>query len=330
MENIASAYILKIIFNNIDEKRKLNIVKYNKNIQNKIDINIKHYKNQCKKYFIRDKNGKVKEYNNDDYLIYEGDYQDGKKNGEGKEYNYNILIFEGEYKDGKRNGKATKYYYDEFFMNKARNRKNNSKIEKYDEYIEYKFVGVYLNGKKWNGKEYDKNNNIIYELNYGKGYATKKIHKLNKTIYEGEYLKGKKHGKGRELTLYGIYDCIYEGEYLDGKKWNGKIYSENNFEKFREKYNENICICKILKGNASKYVNDNSQSSSSFVLRYEGEFENGEYHGKGVKYNSDGLAKKEVSLNMENRMEKEKNIMIIVIKNIIAIILINYYMKVNF
>ena len=79
MENIASAYVLKIIFNNIEEKRKLNIVKYNKNIQNKIDINIKHYKNQCKKYFIRDKNGKVKEYNNDDYLIYEGDYQDGKK-----------------------------------------------------------------------------------------------------------------------------------------------------------------------------------------------------------------------------------------------------------
>jgi len=40
MENITSAYILKIIFNNIEEKRKLNIVKYNKNIQNKIDVKL--------------------------------------------------------------------------------------------------------------------------------------------------------------------------------------------------------------------------------------------------------------------------------------------------
>ena len=260
LENITSPYILKIIFNNIDEKRKLNIIKYNKTIQNKIDINIIHYKNLCKKYFIGDKNGKVKEYNNDDYLIYEGDYKNGERNGEGKEYYYNILIFEGEYKDGKRNGKATKYYYKEFFMANARKRPPNSNIIKNDDCIEYKFVGEYLNGKKWNGKEYDKNNKIIYELNYGKGYATKKIHKLDKTIYQGEYLKGKKHGKGKELTFYGIYNCIFEGEYLDGKKWNGKIYSEKDFEKFREKYNEKICICKIFKGNASNYVMDNSRS----------------------------------------------------------------------
>ena len=31
------------------------------------------------------------------------------------------------------------------------------------------FEGEYLNGKKWNGKGYDKKGNIIYQLNNGNG-----------------------------------------------------------------------------------------------------------------------------------------------------------------
>ena len=209
LSNITSSYILEIIFNNLDEKRKLDIIKYNKSIQNKIDINIINYKNSCKIISSETKkNGKVKEYNNEDYLIYEGDYKNGKRNGEGKEYYYNILIFEGEYKDGKRNGKATKYYYKADYMRKARNRPNNSEIERNDNYIEYKFVGKYFNGKKWNGKEYNNYNKIIYELKDGKGYVKKQIHKLDKTIYEGEYLEGEKHGKGKELTFM-IFSIVY-------------------------------------------------------------------------------------------------------------------------
>ena len=60
------------------------------------------------------KNGKGKEYNYSDKIIYEGEYLDGYKNGKGKEYNNNNgeLIFEGEYLKGKRwNGKAKEYYY---------------------------------------------------------------------------------------------------------------------------------------------------------------------------------------------------------------------------
>ena len=32
------------------------------------------------------KNGKGKEYNNNGELLYEGEYSDGKRNGQGKEY----------------------------------------------------------------------------------------------------------------------------------------------------------------------------------------------------------------------------------------------------
>ena len=54
--------------------------------------------------------GKIKEYDQDDNLIFEGDCINGKRNGKGKEYDYNgKLEFEGEYLNGKRNGKGKEY-----------------------------------------------------------------------------------------------------------------------------------------------------------------------------------------------------------------------------
>ena len=137
------------------------------------------------------RNGKGKEYDWDGKLEFEGEYLNGRRNGKGKEYlmdgqlyfegeylkdyklfgiqydtknnilynsnkmdrivkEYNFhnkIIFEGEHKDGKRNGKGKEFYYD-------------GKL---------KFEGKYLNGKMWEGKGYDKSNNIIYELKDGKG-----------------------------------------------------------------------------------------------------------------------------------------------------------------
>ena len=46
------------------------------------------------------------------FLIYEGEYINGKRNGKGKEYNLEgKIIFEGEYLNRKRNGKGKEYYY---------------------------------------------------------------------------------------------------------------------------------------------------------------------------------------------------------------------------
>ena len=46
-------------------------------------------------------------------LKYAGEYLNGKRNGKGKEYNYDgKLEFEGEYLNGERNGKVKEYYSD--------------------------------------------------------------------------------------------------------------------------------------------------------------------------------------------------------------------------
>ena len=82
------------------------------------------------------------------------------------------------------------------------------------------FEGEFLYNKKWNGKGFDKNGNIVDELINGKGSAKEYYYYNGKLVYEGEYLNGKRNGKGKEY-LEQSGELIYEGEYLNGK-WNGK------------------------------------------------------------------------------------------------------------
>ena len=93
----------------------------------------KNQKNNLTKFIKKDKysnksaNGQIKEYdvytgklrfegdkkinyNEDEELIFKGEYLLGKRNGKCKEYNDDELEFEGEYIKGKKSGKGKKYY----------------------------------------------------------------------------------------------------------------------------------------------------------------------------------------------------------------------------
>ncbi len=59
--------ILKIIFsflNGLNEGKKLKIIKNNKKLQKKLDVNIRNYKQFSWRYKIGERNGKGKEYCN--------------------------------------------------------------------------------------------------------------------------------------------------------------------------------------------------------------------------------------------------------------------------
>ena len=113
LKNIKSKYIMIFIFSYLEEKRKLEIIKYNKNIQNVLDIKLINYKFYLGKSLIYELNGNFKEYNEYyDFFKFEGEYLNGKRNGKGKEYYFDgNLYFEGEYLNGKRNGKGKEYDY---------------------------------------------------------------------------------------------------------------------------------------------------------------------------------------------------------------------------
>ena len=54
LENIKANYIIKKIFGFLDKKKSLYILKYNRNLQNRMSINVNDYKEYSEKYTIVD------------------------------------------------------------------------------------------------------------------------------------------------------------------------------------------------------------------------------------------------------------------------------------
>ena len=203
----------------------MEVIHYNKKIQEDFDINLNNYKSLTGKYIEYKTIGK--EYSSDDQLIYEGEYLEGKRHGNGKEYDENgILKYEGEYLKGERSGKGKEYdeigelkFEGEYLYGKKR-------IGKIYYRGQLEFEGEYFFDRKYNGKGYDENGNIIYELIYGNGkvieydinweYIYERKYKLK---FVGEYLNGERNGKGKEFYYNGYSDkLVFEGEYSHGQK----------------------------------------------------------------------------------------------------------------
>ena len=121
-------------------------------------------------YELINGSGKVKEYEYN-ILRFEGEYLNGIRFGEGKEYDENDnLIFIGEY-IGERNG-IGKEYYDTYleFEGEFKNGERNGKGKEYNKEGKIIFEGEYLNGKRnGRGKEYDSNGNLIFDGEYLNG-----------------------------------------------------------------------------------------------------------------------------------------------------------------
>ena len=210
---------------------------------------------------------KIFEININDYIKESGKYKEAKKNGIVKEFllNTNSLTFEGEYKNGKKHGKGKEYY------------KNGC----------VKFEGEYINGKKTKGKGYDKQGNLILEIDKdGKG----KEYFDNKNLqFTGIYLNGKrwngigynynglkefeiKLGKGKGKEYYYNGEIKFEGEYLNGLRHGlGKKYKGNNKLEFEGEY-----LNGKKSGKGKEYYDGHPI--------YEGEFKYGERNGHGVYY----------------------------------------------
>ena len=254
LEKIRGTFFIRLVFSNIDEKIKLEIAKYNKNIQNILNLNILTYREFSGRYIIKRKNEIIEEYNyHYNNLVFRGRYLNEKRNGKGIEYRGETR-FECEYLNGKRNGKGK-----EFFI--------------MDDNL--KFEGEYLNGKRWNGIY---SNSVFFEdckIKNGKAYIKKYYNHSFELKFEGEYINGKKNGKGKEY--YEDNKIKFEGEYLNGKKWNGKEYDTKN----------NIAY-EIINGKG--YIKEYWEKG---ILKFEGQYLNGERNGKGKEYSYNGNLKYE-------------------------------------
>ena len=300
--HIKSDYIIKEIFSFQDERRKLDIIKYNNFFQKKISVNIKNYKMVSGRYKIMGINGIGQEYDiYNDKLIFEGEYKNGKRY-KGKEYNtFDKLIFEGEYLNGKRwngcgikdgKGYVKEYNKDNIIIYEGqieKGEKNGKGKEYYDKNI-LKFEGEYLNGKRWNGNGYDIQNNIIYQIKNGKGYIKEyyyndfilsgEIRNLNDEIkningklkFEGEFLNGEKNGIGKEYYL-SISSCYYTIKDQNSK------YASEKYKILQDYYLVFEGEYKYGKRNGNGKEYDNKG-----ILKFEGEYMNGKRNGNGKEY----------------------------------------------
>ena len=86
-ENIKSDYFLRKLYDNMPKKKKLEIVKYNKKIQNRINLSVKDYKEYSETFTpieieiipVEDKCGKFININKNDELYYHIYFNDNKK-----------------------------------------------------------------------------------------------------------------------------------------------------------------------------------------------------------------------------------------------------------
>ena len=116
-------------------------------------------------------------------------------------------------------------------------------------------------------------------------------------IFEGGYLNEKRNGKGKEYFRNGKLN--FEGEYFYDKKLFGKAYNlDGNLDYNMDKLDEN------LTGIRTEY------NPNSYNFRFEGEYLNGKRNGKGKEYDIRGRLYLKVYIQMEKKMDKGKNIIL--------------------
>ena len=227
LNKIKSKYILHNVLIHVNNIQKLNILRFNERIQNKLEINIIDYRRLSGKYQII-KDNELKIYNSyNNRILFEGQYSNENKNLNGKEYNEKgDILFEGEYYDGKKwNG--TEKEYDEDTNNLIFEYKYSNGKVKAKEFDKFNgdllFEGEYLNGKRNGyGEEY-KYIPSIKSDHYYSSYSSRYDSDC-KAIFRGEYLNGERK-EGIEYDYKG--NIVYEGRYLNGKKHGkGKIYKD--------------------------------------------------------------------------------------------------------
>ena len=172
--NVRARYILQFIFSHLSDKKKVYIINYNKTLLEKLEIDLEFVKKTSGKYRKSRLKGKGigKEYSlEDNTLVFEGDYYNGKKNGFGRELYLNgTAKFEGQYKNDRRDGFGKEYNTDNkliFEGNFVEGLKNGyGKSYDDDKVI---FEGEYFGDKRWNGKIYNHKTGMIYDIVKGNG-----------------------------------------------------------------------------------------------------------------------------------------------------------------
>ena len=238
---------INIIKKDLNNKNNMNI----STNQNNILEDGKYYTNQIKNNL---QNGKGIIYYSNGKILYEGDFINGKYEGNGKYFYENGEYYIGQFKNGLKNGKGTEYY-------------SNRKI---------KYEGDYINDKAEGNGKYILENGEYYigqwknDLPNGKG---KKYYPDGKILYEGDYINDKAEGNGKYYYEDGEY---YIGQWKDGlRNGKGTHYYSNDKIKY-----EGFWMNDEPEGKGKHFYDEEEY--------YEGEWKEGLPNGIGTYHTKNG------------------------------------------
>ena len=190
------------IFSYLIETKKLYLIIYNKEIKNRLKIDIDYYKKISGRYKIGENNGLGEEYKlNTNILLFKGEYLN-KKRKSGIEYDDNgEVIFAGTYLNGKKWNGIGKEYYENNFL---------------------KFEGEYKNGlRNGNGKEYFDYNKFISLFELSEGKNGKEVRFMVERIYKKTDEEYKDLFKSIQLDFDKLtmeYLCVKKNKKIKGNK----------------------------------------------------------------------------------------------------------------
>ena len=171
-------------------------------------------------------------------MKYLGEIENGGPNGQGTLISPDGDKYVGEFKDGYRNGQGTYAWSNgNKYIGEWRDGKYHGQGT-YTSIKGYKYVGEWRENKSWNGKEYDKNGNIIGKFVNGAKIIDEVVEKGQTRVlfrrwenqqlgwfwdgdekkdmkYVGEIENGVPNGQGILTSPDGDR---YEGDFKDGKK----------------------------------------------------------------------------------------------------------------
>ena len=228
---------------------------------------------------------KVKFYDSDNRLIYQGATSSGKPKGFGIHYDQNgVLKYKGEFNLGMYSGNG----------------------ELYDSLGNLIYSGSFENNRyDGSGQLFNTAGKLVYSGNFEKGEKSGKgmeyDPKLGMKKYYGEFLNGKYEGNG-VLYSSGTEIIAYEGGFKNGffsgtgKKYSsGHLLFSGSFE--NGKYNGEGFLYNVASGSviyAGKFENGEYSGDGKLyensTLLYEGKFAHGKKNGAGILYDKLGIS----------------------------------------
>lgn len=238
-------------------------------------------------------------------LLYDGEWRDGQYHGQGTFYGYGNQ-YKGEWMHGKRNGQGISYNYDGSIMFRGEWRNDavwtgqgTTGTWGGDTYVgEWKdgkphgrgtlsdsfgkYVGEFRFGEKHGeGVVYDRSDRILYKSEWTNG----------ERLSRGTYYEHDQNGARESRTEYFKDGKRYgQGafEFMDGSTYNGELRDDMPNGKGTLRHKDGSTFVGEFKDGQLQSGQGVTYWFSTGHIEYQGEYVNGQKHGKGIRYFSDG------------------------------------------